>query len=69
MLVVIDHATPVTERKAVGGWMPFMLTGNREQPQKRGIVPFDERAEDETEWRVDKPQELLRQLFSVVRYV
>lgn len=64
MLVVTDHATPVRERRAVPGWVPFMLTGNQEKPQTRGIVPFDERAVEDAEWRLDEGWRLLDQLFA-----
>ncbi len=64
ILVVPDHATYVEERKGGPGWMPFMLTGNQEKPQTRGILPFDERAVEEAEWRLDHGGELLDQLFS-----
>jgi len=64
VLVVADHATPVRERKAVPGWVPFMITGNLEKPQTRGILPFDERAIDDSEWRIDEGWRLLDQLFA-----
>jgi 2,3-bisphosphoglycerate-independent phosphoglycerate mutase len=63
MLVVPDHATYAQERKAEAGWMPFMITGSREKPQTRGILPFDERAIDDAEWRIDEGWRLLDQLF------
>jgi 2,3-bisphosphoglycerate-independent phosphoglycerate mutase len=63
ILVVPDHATYVEERRAAPGWVPFMITGNQEKPQTRGILPFDERAVDEAEWRFDDGRRLLDQLF------
>jgi 2,3-bisphosphoglycerate-independent phosphoglycerate mutase len=63
ILVVTDHSTPVRQRKAVPGWVPFMISGNQEKPQTRGILPFDERAIDEAEWRLDEGWRLLDQLF------
>jgi len=64
ILVTVDHATYVQERKAVPGWMPFMVAGNLEPPQTRGIVPFDERAVEDAEWRLDHGYKLLDQLFA-----
>lgn len=63
ILVVADHLTCVEERKAVADWVPFMLTGNRLPRAGRNILPFDERALDETELRIDRPGELLDLLF------
>ncbi|MFN3651736.1 MAG: 2,3-bisphosphoglycerate-independent phosphoglycerate mutase [Armatimonadota bacterium] len=63
IMVVVDHATYTEERRAEAGWMPFMITGSREAPQTRGILPFDERAIDDARWRIDKASELLPQLF------
>lgn len=65
ILVLIDHPTPVGARKAVPNWTPFMLTGNKEKLQTQGIVPFDERALDDASWRLDRPAELLPQLFDL----
>jgi 2,3-bisphosphoglycerate-independent phosphoglycerate mutase len=64
ILVVADHATPVHQRKAMPGWVPFMLAGSLEKPQMRGILPFDERATDDAEWRIDEGWRLLDQLFA-----
>ena len=64
ILVVPDHPTYVEERKVGPGWVPFMFTGNQEKPQTRGILPFDERALDEAEWRIDAGWELVDQLFA-----
>lgn len=63
ILVVPDHPTYVEDRKAVPDWVPFMLTGNLEKRQVRGILPFDERATDDAEWRIDDGWRLLDQLF------
>jgi 2,3-bisphosphoglycerate-independent phosphoglycerate mutase len=63
ILVVADHPTYVEDRKAVPDWVPFMLTGSREKPQTRGVLPFDERAVEEAEWRIDEGWRLLDQLF------
>lgn len=63
ILVAVDHATCVEARKAAPGWMPFMITGSREKPQTRGILPFDERAIEDAEWRIDEGWRLLDQLF------
>lgn len=63
ILVAIDHPSYVEERKSVGGWTPFMITGSQESVQTRGILPFDERAIDETAWRIDDGWRLLDQLF------
>jgi 2,3-bisphosphoglycerate-independent phosphoglycerate mutase len=63
ILVVPDHATYVAERRPEPGWVPFMITGNLQAPQVRGILPFDERATDDAEWRLDEGQRLLDQLF------
>lgn len=63
ILVVIDHPTYVEERKAVPGWTPFMITGSKEKRQARGILPFDERAIDDAEWRLDDGWRLLDQFF------
>jgi 2,3-bisphosphoglycerate-independent phosphoglycerate mutase len=63
ILVVPDHATYVEERRAGPGWVPFMLTGSRERPQTTGILPFDERALDEADWRLEEGRQLLAQLF------
>jgi 2,3-bisphosphoglycerate-independent phosphoglycerate mutase len=64
ILVVPDHATYVEERRSEGGWMPFMLTGSREATQTIGILPFDERAIDDADWRLDDASSLLDQLFA-----
>jgi 2,3-bisphosphoglycerate-independent phosphoglycerate mutase len=63
ILVAVDHATPVAERRAEPGWMPFMITGSREKPQTRGILPFDERAVEDADLRIDDGWRLLDQLF------
>jgi 2,3-bisphosphoglycerate-independent phosphoglycerate mutase len=63
ILVVADHPTYVEERRAVPGWVPFMLTGSREKQQTRGILPFDESAVEDAEWRIDEGWRLLDQLF------
>ncbi|HTE19297.1 MAG TPA: 2,3-bisphosphoglycerate-independent phosphoglycerate mutase [Armatimonadota bacterium] len=63
ILVVPDHPTYVGERKAAPGWVPFMLTGSLEKAQVRGILPFDERATEDAEWRIDNGWRLLDQLF------
>jgi 2,3-bisphosphoglycerate-independent phosphoglycerate mutase len=63
ILVVADHPTYVEERAAKPDWVPFMITGSQEKPQTRGILPFDERAVDEAEWRIDEGWLLLDQLF------
>jgi 2,3-bisphosphoglycerate-independent phosphoglycerate mutase len=63
ILVVSDHATYVEERRAAPAWMPFMISGNQEQPQKQGVLPFDERAAEEAEWRLDDGRRLLDALF------
>lgn len=63
IMVAVDHPTFVEERAAVPGWVPFMLASNLQKPQTRGILPFDERAVDETEWRIDHGWQLLDQLF------
>jgi 2,3-bisphosphoglycerate-independent phosphoglycerate mutase len=64
ILVVPDHATYVEERRSEGGWMPFMLTGSREATQTVGILPFDERAIDDADWRLDDASSLLDTLFA-----
>jgi 2,3-bisphosphoglycerate-independent phosphoglycerate mutase len=64
ILVTTDHPTYVEERKAVPDWVPFMITGNLEKPQTQGILPFDERAVDEAEWRIDEGWRLLDLLFA-----
>lgn len=61
ILVVIDHPAYVEERKAVPGWTPFMITGSKEKRQVRGILPFDERATDDAEWRIEEGWRLLDQ--------
>lgn len=63
IMVAVDHATCVEDRKAVPGWMPFMITGSKEKQQTRGLLPFDERAIDDAEWRIDESWRLLDQLF------
>ena len=64
MLVVPDHPSYVQEREAKPDWVPFMMTGNKEKQQVRGILPFDERALDEVEWKIDEGWRLLDQLFA-----
>jgi 2,3-bisphosphoglycerate-independent phosphoglycerate mutase len=64
ILVAIDHPSYVEERKSAPGWTPFMITGSQEKVQTRGILPFDERALDETDWRIDEGWRLLDQLFA-----
>lgn len=62
ILVTADHATLVEERRAVPAWVPFMVSGNLVPAPKQGILPFDERAVEETELRFDdggRPLELL----------
>jgi 2,3-bisphosphoglycerate-independent phosphoglycerate mutase len=63
MLVVVDHPTYVQERQPKPEWTPFMLTGSREKTQTRGILPFDERAVEDADWRIDDGWRLLDQLF------
>jgi 2,3-bisphosphoglycerate-independent phosphoglycerate mutase len=63
IMVVPDHATYVEERRAEPGWVPFMIAGNLEKRQVRGILPFDERAVDDAEWRIDDGWRVLEQLF------
>jgi 2,3-bisphosphoglycerate-independent phosphoglycerate mutase len=64
ILVTTDHPTYVEEQRPAPDWVPFMLTGSVEAPQTRGILPFDERAVDEAEWRIDHGWKLLDQLFA-----
>ena len=63
ILVAVDHPSYVEKRKATPGWTPFMITGSQEKVQTRGILPFDERALDDTDWRIDEGHRLLDQLF------
>jgi 2,3-bisphosphoglycerate-independent phosphoglycerate mutase len=63
IMVVVDHPTYLEERKAVPDWVPFMIAGNLEDTQTRGILPFDERAAEDAEWRIDDGWRLLDQLF------
>lgn len=63
ILVVVDHPTYVDDRRPAPEWTPFMITGSREKPQTRGILPFDERAVEEADWRIDDGWRLLDQLF------
>jgi len=63
ILVTVDHATPVAERRPAPGWMPFMLSGNRERVRQQGQLPFNEHAAEEAEWRIEAGWDLLEQLF------
>jgi 2,3-bisphosphoglycerate-independent phosphoglycerate mutase len=62
MLAVPDHVTSCARRSALPGWVPFLLAGNlvkRTGPR----LPFDERAAEEADWRIDEPWHLLTSLF------
>lgn len=66
IMVVPDHPTYVEERSTGRDWVPFMIAGNTEKPQTRNILPFDERAAEDAEWRIDEGWRLLDQLFDTV---
>ena len=63
ILVVPSTLTSCAQRRALNEWTPFMLAGNRQPRQRSAILPFDERAVDEGDWRMGDPGELLEQLF------
>ena len=61
-MVIPDHATSSARRRALPGWVPFLLAGNLVKPSSQHL-PFDERAADEATWRVDEPWHTLPSLF------
>ena len=63
IMVVVDHPTPVEDRRPALDWTPFMLTGNLFKPQSQGTLPFDERALDDVTHRCDEGRKLLDLLF------
>jgi 2,3-bisphosphoglycerate-independent phosphoglycerate mutase len=62
IMLMIDHVSSCAQRRALPGWAPFLLTGNtlRRRGQR---LPFDERAAEEAEWRIDEPWHVIRALF------
>ncbi len=62
ILTVTDHVTSSRARRALPGWVPFLLTGSMVKP-RGSRLPFDERAAEEASWRIDEPWHLLRSLF------
>lgn len=63
ILVVVDHETCCRPPRFQPGWLPFMIAGNLERRQVRNILPFDERAAEDAEWRIDEGWRLLDLLF------
>src|SRR5436305_852713 len=62
ILLLTDHVTSCAQRRALPGRVPFLLTGNL--MKRRGPrLPFDERAAEEAEWRIDEPWHVIRALF------
>lgn len=59
ILVLPDHVTSCATRRARPGWVPFMLAGNLVKREGQRL-PFDERAAEEAEWRIDEPWHLLK---------
>jgi 2,3-bisphosphoglycerate-independent phosphoglycerate mutase len=58
IMVLPDHVTSCSARRARPGWVPFLLAGNLVKREGQRL-PFDERASDEAEWRIDEPWHLL----------
>src|SRR5207248_9177410 len=54
ILVTCGAAVSCAARRALPGWVPFVLAGNRVK-RSRQRLPFDERAADAAEWRIDEP--------------
>jgi 2,3-bisphosphoglycerate-independent phosphoglycerate mutase len=62
LLVTSGAAASCAARRALPGWVPFVLAGSRVK-RSRQRLPFDERAADEAEWRIDEPWYLPPALF------
>ncbi len=63
LLVVPDHATPISLRTHKEGPVPFLLYDS-DRPNTASHFPFDERAVDEATTQVDDGTRLIRMLFS-----
>jgi 2,3-bisphosphoglycerate-independent phosphoglycerate mutase len=63
MLVLPDHATPVTIRTHRAGAVPFMLYDSREDLSRGSLLTFDESAVEETKLRIDEGWRLIDLLF------
>jgi 2,3-bisphosphoglycerate-independent phosphoglycerate mutase len=63
MLVLPDHATPVTIRTHRAGAVPFMLFDSREDLSRGSLLTFDESAVEETKLRIDEGWRLIDLLF------
>jgi len=63
MMVLPDHATPVTIRTHRAGAVPFMLFDSREDLSRGSLLTFDESAVEETKLRIDEGWRLIDLLF------
>ena len=63
MLVLPDHATPVTIRTHRSGAVPFMLYDSREDLSRGSALTFDESAVEETKLHIDEGWRLIDWLF------
>ncbi len=63
MLVLPDHATPVTVRTHRAGAVPFMLYDSRDDLSRGSLLTFDESAVEEAKVRIDEGWRLIDLLF------
>jgi 2,3-bisphosphoglycerate-independent phosphoglycerate mutase len=63
MLIVPDHATPVSTRGHKAIPVPFLLFDSR-KTMGRGIIPYDERAAEERIPHIEEGHRLIDELFS-----
>lgn len=63
LLIVPDHATPISLRTHKEGPVPFLLYDSTE-PNRQSNVPFDERAIEDARTQVEDGTELIRMLFA-----
>ena len=64
LVIVPDHATPISMRTHKEGPVPFLLYDSTRTADRDRTVPFDERALDEARTRIDDGTELIHMLFS-----
>jgi 2,3-bisphosphoglycerate-independent phosphoglycerate mutase len=63
LLVLPDHATPISLRTHKSGPVPFMLYDST-APHRGPLVPFDETAIEEARTQVEDGTQLIRMLFA-----
>ena len=64
LICVPDHMTPVAQRGHAIGPVPFLMFDSRTPLRKGSMLPFDERALQETHLFVDDGYRLMDQLLS-----